>query len=287
MAEEITDLGEDEESEGAGKGKKKQPKEKKAKEPKAPKAVQAKGGKPGEKFVFEKKKGKKTLVIIIIVVVVLVLIAAFGTLIYFNLFGLGEIVLNPISDWLIGVVVWMNPEFKSVEQELKTVHDARIEQLAETEQELSKREEEVKAREDAVNTRETQLDRRSAALDRREEQQALEERTPAFQRILTDSELADFRSLSNTFAQMPPASAAVILMEMYRPEDLATIIYFMNDRNAAAVLAEMNPLVAALIAEYLLDPVFAAEKYADIESEYEKIRNSIVVVEEPDPEEEE
>ena len=220
----------------------------------------------------------------------LVLIAAFCAVVYLNWWGMGDKVLNPISDWLVGVVVWLNPEFRSINQEMLAANEERVKEMDERSKELDRREEEAAAREEAAVALEVQLDRRSAALDRQEDQvkqQQQEALPPAFQRELTEQEMADLQSLSRTYAQMAPASAAAIMLELYRPDDFATIIYFMVERNAAAILAELPPNIAALITEYLLDPVFAADRYEKIQKEYDEIRDSTIDTEEVEPEEEE
>ena len=300
MADELDDIAE-ESPEGKGKGKKKPAKVKKEADPAAP-PPEEKGEKPGKKGKGkaskgktpkgEKKKGRKILLILIIVLVVLILIAAFCTVVYLNWWGMGDTVLNPISDWLVGVVVWLNPEFRSISQEMRAANEERKQELKELSEELGTREEEVAAREDVASTREVQLDRRGATLDRQEaqlKQQQEQAQPPAFQRDLTEQERADLESLSRTYAQMAPEAAARIIFELYRPEDITTILYFMVERNRAAILSEMPPALAALITEYMIDPVFAAEKYADMKDEYDEIRDSIVVVvveEEPEGEEE-
>jgi len=306
MAEDFDDIT-DEEPEGKAKGRKKPAKEKKGAEPAAPQPAE-KGEKPDKKGKGrknkaddkgkmpkgEKKKGGKLLLILIIALVLLVLIAAFCAMVYLNWWGMGDKVLNPISDWLVGVVVWLNPEFRSIDQEMRAANEERIKDIDEQHRELDRREEEVAAREEAAVALEVQIDRRSDALDRQEEQlkqqqqeQQLESLPPAFQRELTEQELADLQSLSRTYAQMVPASAAAIMLELYRPEDFATIIYFMSERNAAAILAELPPKIAALITEYLLDPVFAADRYEKIQKEYDEIRDTTLNTEEPEPAEEE
>jgi len=285
MAEELDDIAE--ESRGKEKGRTKPANVKKETEPAEHPPSPAKDEKPGKKAKGitskgGKKKGGKFLLILIIVLVLLVLIAAFCAVVYLNWWGMGDKVLNPISDWLVGVVVWLNPEFRSVNQEMRAANDERVKELDKREEEIDRRVEEVLAREEAAVTREVQLDRRETALDKKDEQlnqqqqEHQQTQTPAFQRELTDQEAADYQSLSRTYAQMQPESAAEIMLELYRPEDFATIIYFMVERNAAAILSELPPKIAALITEYLLDPVFAAERYEKIQKEYDEIKDSVV-----------
>jgi len=69
---------------------------------------------------------------------------------------------------------------------------------------------------------------------------------------ITDQELEDMISLSRTFTQMSPETAAVILVQLYDPRDVASLLYYMGERNAAAILAVMDISYAAEITEILL-----------------------------------
>jgi len=247
MAEDITDLTEDEESEGKPK---KAPKPKKEKAPKEPKV---KAAKPDKKDKGDQKGGKIWSVLIIVLIVV-VLVTAFCALVYFNIFGLGDIVLDPVTEWLLSLIVWIEPAFSTVEGELYAEHEVRSALLDERERELEAQEEELKERIDATDTRETQLDRRSEALDRREAALDLREdrEIPLFRRTLTEDELADLQALSATFTQMAPEVAAGILTELYDQMDAASILYHMQARNRASILAVMETELAVAITDILL-----------------------------------
>jgi flagellar motility protein MotE (MotC chaperone) len=103
---------------------------------------------------------------------------------------------------------------------------------------------------------EEQLDRRSIGLDRREAalNQAAEvaPRPDDPRRELTEQELADIQSVSRTYAQMPPETAAEILMELYEMHDVARILFHMTERNVAAILAALEVEYAARVTEMLL-----------------------------------
>ena len=267
MADETTDLTDGEEPVGKGTRPKKSVKPVKGKteaENKEAPAEPEKGGKPGkkgkgekgkgDKAKGEKKKGSKIWVILIIILIILILIAAFCAAVYFNLFGFGDIILEPVGEWLFGLMVWIDPEFSSVEKVLKEEAAVRSAALDVREQALNTREEEIIAREEAANTREKQIDRRAQTLDRREEVLDIREDSdkPRFRKELTDRELEDITSLSRTYAQMAPETAAEILAELYEPMDIASILYFMAERNAASVLSAMEIGLAAIITEILL-----------------------------------
>ena len=258
MAEDITDLTEEEESGKKGKGKKKTPKEKKEKAPKAPKEPKDGKEKRVKQPKGEGKKFGKLKLILIIVLAVLIIAAACGAAIYLNLFGVGDIVLGTISDWLLQLVVWVDPQFSSVEEELRSMSDAREESLNIREQEaderLTVREEELARREEDANNREKQLDRRETSVEKRQQEvdSWLDNTTPLFRRELTDLELSDLTSLSRSYSQMIPETAAEILVELYEPMDAATILYYMAERNASQILAAMEVEDAVVVTEILL-----------------------------------
>ena len=127
---------------------------------------------------------------------------------------------------------------------------------------LGSRSADLDARDSALGERETLaqsrdelLDRRSAQLDRREEQinQAQTDASlPAYQREMTEQELADMIAVSSAYSRMAPEVAASILAEMRDPNDVVAILYYMNARNCAAVLAVMDPAYAARLTEILM-----------------------------------
>ena len=69
---------------------------------------------------------------------------------------------------------------------------------------------------------------------------------------MTEQEMEDMLSLSTTFTNMSPDTAATILVHLYDPRDVASILYFMRERNSAAILAEMDVRYAANITEIWL-----------------------------------
>jgi len=256
MAEDVNGLADDEESGDAAKGKKKPPKEKKEKAPKpAPPAPAPAAGALHGKADHGKKKGGNTLILLIVVLVLIVLIAALCVAIYLNWFGLGDMVLTPLSEWLISVVIWLDPGFTSVEAHLWMLFHEMDDELEGRMREIETREAEVAAREAGANAREVQLNRRSDALNRRED--ALDQRedveTPMFRRVLTEQELADLQSLSRMYTQMPPDTAAELLAGLYNNMDIASILYYMTERNAATILAAMDTELAVAITRILLN----------------------------------
>jgi len=263
-SEEISDFDEDEEAGTKEKGKKKKSKEKAPKDDAQQPHDDEKGKKRKKNEIGEKKKLSKLLLILIIVAAFLILVAGFGAVVYFDLFGMGEwfheTVLSPIGDWLLGIVIKINPEFRSVEDELREKSDIRQAELDFIAGELETRSQELDARAEAANNLESELDRRNTALDRREEQLRREEATvvvdksvPLFRRDLTEQERTDLQSISRSYTQMSPEAAAEILAELPEKMDVATIIYFMAERNAASILTAMDPEYAAEITNILIN----------------------------------
>jgi len=248
MAEVLTDITEGEDS--GGKARKP-----KGKAPKAPPPGQDRGGKPSNWEFGEKKKRSKVFIILIAALTLLFLIAVFILLVYFNVFGIGELVLAPVSDWLFAAIVWANPEFSAVDAELNKRNEERVEELDGRAGELDTREVEVSTREEAANTREIQLQRRHEALDRREAAigQREDQTIPMFRRALTEEELADVRALSRLYSQMSPETAAGILAGLEEIMDIASILYHMSERNAATIIAAMEVEMAVEITEILLN----------------------------------
>ena len=230
--DDITDLTEEKESADEEKGAEKEKKAKKPpKEPKPPQNVEPVPDKP----VKRKKKKRGKLKIILIIVLVL-LVAGFVV---------EEIMINylGIRDLFIAMVVRLDPAY--VERELS--FDKR-------EAELSRIESELDTRDKTITSRETQNDRRSVALDAREKTLAEQEylSTPFHKREMTEQELLDIQSLSRKYSFMSPEAAAEILLELQNPDDVAAILYYMNERNAAAILTAMESDFAAEITEILL-----------------------------------
>jgi len=228
-------------------------------EPPPPQAPPPHGDKKGQKAPDKTGGGKKKkggFIALIIVGVFIILIGAFVTLMILNVFSLRDIVGGVLKDPLIDVVVWFDPEFSSIEKSIRKAGDEREAALNERERGIAGREAELAGLEGSLNDRETQLDRRSDALDRREQNISQSENTtsgvPVYQRVLTEQEITEMRSLSRSFSSMTAESAAAVLAELYSLEDAATILYYMTERNAGLILQAMDVELAARITEQLL-----------------------------------
>jgi len=240
-------------------------KAKKGKAPKAPKAP--KGGadagddepkgkdkkKKGPKVKSEKKGGAGGIIIIMLLVLV-ILVGGLGAAMYFDMFSARTIVGEFVTEPMLDVIIWLDPQFNSIRQRLRAEEEAQIKRLEERAEDFDIREEDILFRETVLDSREQLLDRRENDLDRREDQiYAMYERTiPIHRREMTEEEMEDMLSLSRTYTQMAPDRAAEILVRLYDPRDVAAILYFMGERNAAAIMTEMSTEYAAEITEILL-----------------------------------
>jgi flagellar motility protein MotE (MotC chaperone) len=248
--DDFTDLTED--AEAGGKGEKKKKKEKKPKQ--APTPAETPAPTADKKAKGGKKKGGMLKLLLIIVPVVL--IGAFAAAVVLNFFGTRDMVNGWVSEPLKDFLIWLDPELSEIEETIRQSGDERSAGLDVREGELDAREEEIGVREAEAESREEQQDRRSSALDRREA--AMNEAAEAAprpddpRRELTEQELADIQSVSRTYAQMPPETAAEILTELYEIHDVAMILFHMTERNVAAILGALEVGFAARVTELLL-----------------------------------
>jgi len=258
--DDITDLTGDENTEGKARVRKVS-KGKDTGSPAEPGLNRPNPGKKGETVneISDKKKGGPLKLILILLPIVLV--AAFVVLLVLNLFGIRDIAGGVVIDPLISTIVWFDPGFTSVDDELRAKSDEREAELNkretginERDEKLAKRESEIENRESMLDSKEIQLNRRSASLDSQEEQatQTARPSLPLYRRAMTEQELADMQSLSRKYSRMTPDAAADILMELNDDRHVAAILYYMSERNASAILAVMDAEYAAKITEILL-----------------------------------
>jgi len=259
MAEDITDLTEDEKTGSKAKPEAKKKKQKEPKPKSPPKAKKEKQdkvnkGDKGNKGEKGDKKPVKWKVILIILLVLILLAAAFIFSLITNLFGvraaIGEVLYNPI----VALAVWFNPELTTLEEQLLADSDRRQQQLDNRESGQDRREEELAVREEDAAAKELALDRRELALDRREEQLnvLIDSTIPVFRRQMTEQERSERESLSRSIGSMAPADAARILAELPETIDAANVLFFMSERDTGAILAAMDPEFAAEITQILI-----------------------------------
>lgn len=209
------------------------------------------------------KKGVLFKTLVIVIPVLLVGAFVFEEISY-NKLG----VRDKAGDLLTNAVIWLDPQHDSARRTLRVRSDELDKREAELNARdanqnsefetrmtaLNERKAGLDVREDEIIDREIKVDERSASLDKREQDMNNIEldRTPIYRRSLSEQEIADMEALSGTFAAMAPASAADILMRMYDPADVATIIYYMSQKNAAAVMAALDPAYAANLTQLLM-----------------------------------
>ena len=211
------------------------------------------------------KKKKGVLFKILIIGIPIILVAAFvAEEIVFNLVG----TRNYVGDLFVSAAVWLDPESSGISGELNKREETFNQYKAETETAFEEKQQEVDAKQAELSAREASLDEREAGIASREEQQdrrqetltawekEIDEKeyrlTPAFRRELSDQEVEDMLSLARTYAAMEADTAAVIMAELYNAIDAASILYYMSERNAAAILSVMDVDFAAMVTDILL-----------------------------------
>lgn len=69
---------------------------------------------------------------------------------------------------------------------------------------------------------------------------------------LSEEKLTELKKIGTIYSKMDPTAAADIMVEIYQPMELATIIYYMQPAAAAALLAKMDSAQAARITQILM-----------------------------------
>lgn len=175
----------------------------------------------------KKQEGGGGGVVGLVVLLVVLVIAGGGlfAIVNFNLFG--------ARDSLISAVSKLDPEYVAYTEDL-----ARLErELAEVEAAKFKNEAEAarlqKEKQDIQTTQTA-------------------DKTPIYRRILNEDELAEMKSLGKIYSAMEAETAANILPKLYTVRDMATIIFYMDESSAAAVLSAMDAALAADITQELI-----------------------------------
>jgi flagellar motility protein MotE (MotC chaperone) len=121
--------------------------------------------------------------------------------------------------------------------------------------EVETREVSVSAREEETTAEEARLEEWNAALRQRESELNSEERAriPIYRAPSSPQEVKDMESLGKIYAAMTAERAAEILARLYANEDMAAILYYMSEKNAAPILSAMDSRLAADITEILLE----------------------------------
>lgn len=69
---------------------------------------------------------------------------------------------------------------------------------------------------------------------------------------LSEEKLTELKKVGAIYSKMDPTAAADIMVEIYQPMELATIIYYMQPAAAASLLAKMDSAQAARITQILM-----------------------------------
>lgn len=264
--EEVTDLTEEEGEESGKKKKRRRRKEKKPKDAEGAEGAEGTEGSDGADDGESDKKGKdkkvKSLktpkekkpssglgIVLVMLLIALLLAGSVGAALYFDMFSARMFTADFIREPLLDFIVWLDPSFNTVNERLLDEAQARYNQLDEWEEQLKERESDVLQRENNADTRELILDRRSVELDRQEAsvREMYDRTTPLYRRDMTEEELEDFISYATTFTRMSPDAAAEILYRIHTTQDVASILYYMSERNRSSILAAFHPDFAAEI----------------------------------------
>ena len=196
------------------------------------KAKKRRGRKGKERAETGEPKKRKRIIRLVVLLLLIFFVAGF-------LFASVRYDLFSVRTKFIAMVNRMNPEHVAVE--------AAQQQLLLDRQQLEL--DQIKLKNDREN-----LDARESLLTMREEQVETAEiaRTPIHRRLITDAKREELERLGKIYNSMEAETAAGIITELYGVVDMATLLYFMNQPKAAAVLTYMDPQLAADITEELM-----------------------------------
>jgi flagellar motility protein MotE (MotC chaperone) len=256
----------------------------------------AKKNKDGDEKKDKDKEGSKVLTVLISLLIVIIWLAVFGILIKLDVGGFGSGVLRPIlkdvplinqvlPDVSEDVIAEENNyEYKSLSEAV-----ARIKELEATIDDMSKNstansestadlqaeidrlkvfEDNQKAFEERVAEFDKNVVFSEAAPDIEEYKKYYEEIDPAnaeniYRQVIEQLQYSDaIKEKADIYRSMDPEAAAQILETMTADvESVAQILLSMKPKESAAILAEMDSVVAAKITKKMLD--MDAEKLAE------------------------
>ena len=166
---------------------------------------------------------------------------------YFDVLSARAITADIVTEPVLEFIVWLDPDLYELDKQLTDEAEIRETELDQREAAVSEREEEISQLEEKTAALERELNARNIRLNQREaEINAMRERTiPLYRRDMTPQELEDMISYSTTFSRMSPDDASEILVNIHTTDDVASILYYMSERNAAAIMAAFEPEFAA------------------------------------------
>lgn len=178
-----------------------------------------------------KKKKSGFPKIIIIILIIVILIAGAGGALYFS----GN--LNSVLS-MVGLAK-------------NTSGAAAADQQAA----LDRRKAELDAREQSLNDLQKKLNAQQETLDEKmsaAEASAAANRT--FEEIragLSEEKLTELQQVGSIYSKMDPKAAAAVMTQIYNPQQIAVIIYFMQPAASASLLAKMDAPLAASVTQLL------------------------------------
>lgn len=245
----------------------------------------------------DKKEGSKLLTILIALLIVIIWLALFGALIKLDIGGFGSGVLRPILKD-VPVVNMILPSVS--DEQLAQENDYQYKSLAEAVAKIKELEATISGMEQNTTDNSTTVADLQAEIDRlkvfEDNQTAFEQRVKEFDQNVVFADAAPsieeykkyyeaidptnaaeiyrqvveqlqysdaIKEKADIYKNMDPASAAQILQTMTADvESVAQILLAMKPKESAAILAEMDSVVAAKITKKMLD--MDAEKLASV-----------------------
>ena len=192
------------------------------------KVAEVKKEKPKLKPKVAKKSRVKFLLIIIIALVVIAAIAVLVLGVMKNLFGIRNSMMNFLGS--------MDPNYVTVE--------AQDASLKKREQSVTDREKAVKEQEDGLKDKEKELDTREKNVGNG----TFAEYIAGF----SNEHISQLQQLASVYSNMDAKAAAAALSKLGNVEDMAVVINYMKDQNAAALMNNLDADTAAKITEYIL-----------------------------------
>jgi flagellar motility protein MotE (MotC chaperone) len=244
----------------------------------------------------EKKEGNKVLTILIAVLIAIIWLAIFGMLIKLDIGGFGSGVLRPIlkdvplinnilpdvsdeqlaeeNDFEYNSLPEAVAKIKELEQQIADMNQSTVDDNAST-AELQAEIDRLKVFEEnqlAFEERQKEFDKNvvfaEAAPDIEEYKKYYEQINPAnaeeiYRQVVEQLQYSEaIQEKANIYKSMDPQAAGQILQTMTADvESVAQILLAMKPKESAAILAEMDNVVAAKITKKMLD--MDAEKLAE------------------------
>jgi flagellar motility protein MotE (MotC chaperone) len=194
-------------------------------------------GKKGKKKLVAKDKEKprkkrKGFIIVFILVFLFVIIGGAVLMFIYDFFSIQGIVFEFLHN--------LDPDYA---QNVTIKERNNVQKEAE----LEAFEEELNARQTGLDIRQRELDEAEASLE-----SAQGNINPIYWPPVNEEDIQFMEDISTTFAAMEPVNAADIMVRLYDVEDMAAIIYYMDEDAAGAILESMSAVTAAQITNALL-----------------------------------